>query len=81
MTFWVDWRDLVQIAGSGEVADASDHENPTGITVSKQKGLLWRRWEVIKNFNKCLNLGRWISGTFGYHLTAYLRLAKESYSL
>jgi hypothetical protein len=44
---------------------ASDHGNPTGITVSMQKGTTSMGMEVNRNFEKWLSCGRRILETFG----------------
>jgi hypothetical protein len=44
---------------------AADHGGPTGIAVLTQKGTASKEMEEKnKHFDKCLSLGRRISGTF-----------------
>jgi len=44
---------------------ASDHGNPTGITVSMPEGTTSKGMVANRNFDKWLSYGRGISGTFG----------------
>jgi hypothetical protein len=46
-------------------SSASDHGNPTGITVLMQKGATSKEMKANKNFDMWLGLGRRIFGTFG----------------
>jgi len=43
----------------------SDHENPTGITVSMPKGTTLKGMVANRNFGKWMSHGRGVSGTFG----------------
>jgi hypothetical protein len=57
-TWWRCWSEMTS-------NHASDHGNPTGITVSMQKGTTSKGKEANRNSDKWLCCGRRILGTFG----------------